>query len=115
MAESTIFSPSDPFHPTRRERKRLQSKPPQEDTEEIGIGNHIATFHLRYVFEGTILTAIIIVIVTITVSIRSWIVQGDSKPLRQTLRVDRANSKEHFLLNNLCILTRRFEVTIDFC
>ena len=30
-----------------------------------------------------------------------WIytIQGDSKPLRQTLRVDRVNNKEHFLLN----------------
>ena len=37
------------------------------------------------------------------------IIQGDSKPLRQTLRVDRATNKEHFLLNNLCILTRGFK------
>ena len=36
-------------------------------------------------------------------------IQGDSKPLRQTLRVDRANNKEHFLLNNLCLLTRGFK------
>ena len=42
-------------------------------------------------------------------------IQSDSKPLRQTLRVDRVNNKEYFLLNNLCILTCRFEVTIDFC
>ena len=35
-------------------------------------------------------------------------IQGDLKPLRQTLRVDRVNNKEHFfLLNNLCLLTRR--------
>ena len=39
-------------------------------------------------------------------------IHGDSKPLRQTLR---ANNKEHFLLNNLCLLMRHFEVTIDFC
>ena len=36
-------------------------------------------------------------------------IQGDSKPLRQTLRFDRANNKEHFLLNNLCLLTRGFK------
>ena len=42
-------------------------------------------------------------------------IQGDSKPLRQTMRVDRVNNKENFLLNNLCLLTRRFEITIDFC
>ena len=36
-------------------------------------------------------------------------IQGDSKPLRQTMRVDRANNKEHFLLNNLCLLTRGFK------
>ena len=35
--------------------------------------------------------------------------QGDSKPLRQTLSVDRANNKEHFLLNNLCLLTSGFK------
>ena len=44
-----------------------------------------------------------------------WYIQGDSKILRHTLRVHRVNNKEHFLLNNLCLLTRRFEVTIDFC
>ena len=37
------------------------------------------------------------------------IIQGDPKPLRQTLSVDRANNKEHFLLNNLCHLTRGFK------
>ena len=42
------------------------------------------------------------------------IIQGDSKPLRQTLRVDRVNNKERFLLNNLCLLTHRFDITIDF-
>ena len=36
-------------------------------------------------------------------------IQSDSKPLRQTLRVDRANNKEHFLLNNLCLLTCGFK------
>ena len=36
-------------------------------------------------------------------------IQGDSKPLRQTLRVDRANNKEYFLLNNVCLLTRGFK------
>ena len=30
------------------------------------------------------------------------------------MRVDKFNNKEHFLLNNLCLLTRRFEVTINF-
>ena len=44
-----------------------------------------------------------------------WTIQGDSKPLRQTLRVDRVNNKKHFLLNNLCLLKRRFEVAFDFC
>ena len=39
-----------------------------------------------------------------------WLdIQSDSKPLRQTLRVDRANNKEHFWLNNLCLLTRGFK------
>ena len=42
-------------------------------------------------------------------------IQSDSKPLRQTLRADRVNNKEHSLLNNLCLLKRRLEVTIDFC
>ena len=36
-------------------------------------------------------------------------IQGDSKPLRQVLRVDRANNKEQFLLNNLCLLTHGFK------
>ena len=36
-------------------------------------------------------------------------IQGDSKSLRQTLRVDKANNKEHFLLNDLCLLTRGFK------
>ena len=42
-------------------------------------------------------------------------IQDDPKPLRQPLRVDSVNNNDHFLLNNLCLLTRLFEVTIDFC
>ena len=36
-------------------------------------------------------------------------IEGDSKPLQQTLRVDRANNEEHSLLNNLCPLKRGFK------
>ena len=43
------------------------------------------------------------------------IIQVHSKSLRQTLKVVRANNKEHFLLKNLSLLTCRFEVNIDFC
>ncbi|KAJ4451068.1 hypothetical protein ANN_02505 [Periplaneta americana] len=41
-----------------------------------------------------------------------WRAYSDSKPLRQTLRGDRSNNKESFLLN-LCVLKRRFEVTVE--
>ena len=46
--------------------------------------------------------------------IKTFEIQSDSKPLRQTLRVDRVNNKEHVLLNKLRLLTRRFKVTNDF-
>ncbi|KAJ4436978.1 hypothetical protein ANN_17110 [Periplaneta americana] len=39
--------------------------------------------------------------------------QDDSIPLQQTLKGDKSNNKEPFLLNNLCHLTRRFEVTVE--
>ena len=39
----------------------------------------------------------------------AFVLQGDSKSLRQTLRVDGVNNKEHFLLNNLCLLMRGFK------
>ena len=44
------------------------------------------------------------------VSQPTTLIQGDSKPLRQTLRVDRANNKEHFLSNTLFLLACGFKV-----
>ena len=61
----------------------------------------------RSIHEHTRVLNTIIIVSLLNILLKRFNIQGDSKPLRQTLRVDRVNNKEHFLLNNLCLLKRR--------